>query len=127
MVAVAGAISIYLANRSSYKLVEGAARVQENARFAMEFMGRDLREAGGIVCGGNLVQENVLTSSQKAEWWSDWSTGLKGYGSSPNNAAEMPTNALAKFVMVLLRPSTADTAPRVSISTVYLKSAMLFP
>jgi type IV pilus assembly protein PilW len=97
MVAVAGAISIYLANRSSYKLVEGAARVQENARFAMEFMGRDLREAGGIVCGGNLVQENVLTSSQKAEWWSDWSTGLKGYGSSPNNAAEMPTNALAKF------------------------------
>jgi len=79
MVAVAGAISIYLANRSSYKLVEGAARVQENARFAMEFMGRDLREAGGIVCGGNLVQENVLTSSQKAEWWSDWSSGLKGY------------------------------------------------
>lgn len=79
MVAVAGAISIYLANRSSYKLVEGAARVQENARFAVEFLGRDLREAGGIVCGGNLVQENVLDSTYKAEWWGDWSSGLKGY------------------------------------------------
>ena len=99
MVAVAGAISIYLSNRSSYKLVEGAARVQENARFAMEFMGRDLREAGGIVCGGNLVQENVLLTNfpSATNWWSDWSTGLKGYGSSPNNAEEMPTNALAKF------------------------------
>ena len=91
MVAVAGAISIYLANRSSYKLVEGAARVQENARFAVEFLGRDLREAGGIVCGGNLVQENVLDSTQKATWWGDWSTGLKGYESD----TDMPSTDLA--------------------------------
>ena len=91
MVAVAGAISIYLANRSSYKLVEGAARVQENARFAVEFLGRDLREAGGIVCGGNLVQENVLSSTQKAKWWGDWSTGLKGYESD----TDMPSTDLA--------------------------------
>lgn len=83
MVAVAGAISIYLANRSSYKLVEGAARVQENARFAVEFMGRDLREAGGVVCGGNLVHDNLLLASYPSAtyWWSDWSTGLKGYAS----------------------------------------------
>ena len=91
MVAVAGAISIYLANRSSYKLVEGAARVQENARFAVEFLGRDLREAGGIVCGGNLVQENVLESTEKAKWWGDWSTGLKGYESG----TDMPSTDLA--------------------------------
>lgn len=91
MVAVSGAISIYLANRSSYALVEGAARVQENARFAVEFMGRDLREAGGIVCGGNLVQENVLDSTQKATWWGDWSTGLKGYESD----TDMPSTDLA--------------------------------
>ena len=91
MVAVAGAISIYLANRSSYKLVEGAARVQENARFAVEFMGRDLRGAGGIVCGGNLNQENVLDTADKAKWWGDWSTGLTGYESG----SELPTTALA--------------------------------
>lgn len=82
MVAVAGAISIYLANRSSYKLVEGTARVQENARFAVEFLGRELREAGGIVCGGTLVQENVLDSTYKAQWWGDWTTGLQGYDST---------------------------------------------
>ncbi|MDH4483076.1 MAG: PilW family protein [Rhodoferax sp.] len=86
MVAVAGAISIYLSNRNSYQLVEGAARVQENARFAVEFLGRDLREAGGIVCGGNLVQENVLESTEKAKWWGDWSTGLKGY----NGTSDLP-------------------------------------
>lgn len=91
MVAVAGAISIYLANRSSYQLVEGAARVQENARFAVEFLARDLREAGGIVCGGNLVQENVLDSTQKAKWWGDWSTGLTGYESG----TDMPSTDLA--------------------------------
>ena len=84
MVAVAGAISIYLANRSSYKLVEAVARVQENARFAVEFLGRDLREAGGIVCGGSLVQENVVLASYptSTHWWSDWSAGLTGYDAS---------------------------------------------
>ena len=95
MVAVAGAISIYLSNRNSYQLVEGAARVQENARFAVEFLGRDLREAGGIVCGGNLVQENVLESTEKAKWWGDWSTGITGYESDTN--AELPTSELAQF------------------------------
>ena len=91
LVAVSGAISIYLANRSSYKLVEGVARVQENARFAVEFLGRDLREAGGIVCGGNLVQENVLLASYPSatNWWSDWSTGLQGY----NGSTELPAKA----------------------------------
>ena len=79
MVAVAGAISIYLANRSSYKTVEGVARLQENARFAVEYLGRDLREAGGMACGGNLVQENVLDPTSFAQWWGDWSTGLNGY------------------------------------------------
>jgi len=83
MVAVAGAISIYLANRNSYKLVEGAARLQENARFAVELMGRDIREAGGVVCGGSLVHDNLLLASYPSatNWWSDWSTGLKGYES----------------------------------------------
>jgi type IV pilus assembly protein PilW len=95
MVAVAGAISIYLSNRNSYQLVESAARVQENARFAVEFLGRDLREAGGIVCGGNLVQENVLESTEKAKWWGDWFTGLNGYESDTN--AELPTSKLAQF------------------------------
>jgi len=91
MVAVAGAISIYLSNRSSYQLVEGAARVQENARFAVEFLGRDLREAGGIVCGGSLIQENVLLASYPSatNWWSDWSTGLQGY----NGSTELPAKA----------------------------------
>jgi len=95
MVAVAGAISIYWANRSSYKLVEGAARVQENARLAVEFLGRDLREAGGVVCGGNLVQENVLLTSypSSTNWWSDWAAGLKGYDTSTN----LPTTSLAQF------------------------------
>ncbi len=96
MVAVAGAISIYLANRSSYKTIEGAARLQENARFAVEFLGRDLREAGGIVCGGNLVQENVVLADypSSTHWWSDWSAGLTGYdGGSTFVAQTTGTNS----------------------------------
>jgi len=115
MVAVAGAISIYLANRTSYKLVEGAARIQENARIAVDFMGRDLREAGGIVCGGNLNQENVLLASypNATNWWSDWSTGLQGYnGSTALPAKAFGTAANARIsgtdALVVWNASAAD-------------------
>lgn len=76
LVAVGAAMSIFLANRKSFALVEGVARVQENARFAVDMLSRDLREAGGVACGGSLVQENVVNSN---EWWKNWSSGLKGY------------------------------------------------
>ena len=116
MVAVAGAISIYLANRISYKLVEGAARVQENARFAVELMGRDLREAGGIVCGGNLIQENVLSSTPQAKWWGDWSAGLTGYESgtdlpSPDLAARGTAQGKRKIGTDAVIIWSASTAP----------------
>lgn len=93
MVAVAGAISIYLANRTSFRTVEGAARLQENARFAVDYLGRDLREAGGIVCGGKLPHNNVAlaTYPSATTGWSDWSTGLRGYGATD----PMPTSIIS--------------------------------
>ena len=54
LLVVAATLSVYVGHRNSYALVEGAGRVQENVRFAAEILSRELREAGGIACGGNL-------------------------------------------------------------------------
>lgn len=47
---VAGIIQIYISSKQSYRLQEGQSRIQENARFAMELLQRDLRIAGFVGC-----------------------------------------------------------------------------
>ncbi|TDK34118.1 prepilin-type N-terminal cleavage/methylation domain-containing protein [Luteimonas terrae] len=45
-----GLIQVFSASRVSYQLSTGLARSQENARFAMDFLQRDLRMAGHLGC-----------------------------------------------------------------------------
>lgn len=50
MIVMLGVIQIFSASQSASRLSEGASRVQENARFALEFLERDLRMAGHMGC-----------------------------------------------------------------------------
>lgn len=45
-----GLVQVFGASRTAYQLSEGMARVQENARFALEFLQRDIRMAGHYGC-----------------------------------------------------------------------------
>ena len=45
-----GVIKIFLGSTQSYRMLENLSRLQENGRFALEFMGRDIRQAGYRVC-----------------------------------------------------------------------------
>lgn len=71
-------VNLFLTTRTVYRQNENLARMQESARFAFEFLGRDIREAGGIPCGGNLPTANVL-NNPSSNWWSNWGDGIHGY------------------------------------------------
>lgn len=47
---VLGLVEVFAASRTAYQLSTGVARVQENGRFAMDFLQRDLRMAGHMGC-----------------------------------------------------------------------------
>lgn len=49
-VLVLGLVQVFAASRAAYQMSEGLARVQENARFAMDFLQRDIRMAGHFGC-----------------------------------------------------------------------------
>lgn len=49
-VLVLGLVQVFSASRAAYQMSEGMARVQENARFAMDFLQRDIRMAGHFGC-----------------------------------------------------------------------------
>lgn len=50
LILMAGVSNIFLANRTTYRLQEGSANVQENGRFGMEFLTRDVRMTGFVGC-----------------------------------------------------------------------------
>ncbi len=47
---IAGVLQIFLGAKQSNRMLDNLSRMQENGRFAMDFISRDIREAGLIVC-----------------------------------------------------------------------------
>ena len=50
LILLIGVIQVFSASRASYQLSQGVARNQENGRFAMDFLSRDLRMVGHAGC-----------------------------------------------------------------------------
>lgn len=62
---VLGLVEVFAASRTAYQLSTGLARVQENGRFALDFLRRDLRMAGHMGCvneQARFLPENVTSS-----------------------------------------------------------------
>jgi type IV pilus assembly protein PilW len=60
---------VYLNTSKTYRLQDGAARMQEGARFAFELISNDLRMAGTTACG-STTQVNVINTP------TDWHKNL---------------------------------------------------
>lgn len=59
-----GVIQIYASNKQTYRVADASGRIQENARFALELLARDLRMAGYQGCaGGARVLVNTLNDT----------------------------------------------------------------
>lgn len=58
-----GVVQIFSASRSTYQLDEGLARAQENGRFAIEFISREVRHAAHLGCRRNVSVFNNLAGA----------------------------------------------------------------
>ena len=45
-----GVLQIFVSSKQTYRMQEGLSRLQENGRFAMDFLARDIRMAGFWGC-----------------------------------------------------------------------------
>lgn len=73
-----GLVQVFSASRAAYATSEGVARVQENARFAIDYLQRDIRMAGHFGC----VNDQAHWVKGAADLASHFGTG----------AADEPTN-----------------------------------
>jgi type IV pilus assembly protein PilW len=74
---LAGVGQIYLSSRQTYRINEGLSRVQENGRFAMEFLSHDIRMADfwGCTNGIGQVTNNLDPANGGANQQYDFGSG----------------------------------------------------
>jgi len=59
LVILAAVVQIFVRSHATYKLDEGMSRVQENARFAMDYLAKDIRMAGYLGCNSSLLAADI--------------------------------------------------------------------
>jgi len=84
-----GAVSMLVTSKRTYAIQEDLARIQENARFATEFMARDLRMAGYFGCAHNLGELFNHVNFVNAGELFDISIPVEGY--EQDTAAWLPS------------------------------------
>lgn len=79
-VLLGGATTLFVNNRATYNITNDMARMQENARFALETMVKDLRMAGYVGCfaGARTNEVKNRTGSGPGVLW-DLTFPLEGY------------------------------------------------
>jgi type IV pilus assembly protein PilW len=95
-----GVTQIFAASRSASRLSEGVARAQENGRFALEFIERDIRMAGHTGCvndqahfikGNTALRNNITAATSGSGNPLDFSVAIQGYEAANTG----PGNTLA--------------------------------
>lgn len=73
-----GIAFVYVGNKQSYRMQESVWQLQDNSRFAMEFLVKDLRMAGFRGCNSNAITPvNTLNSGTNFNY--NFALGLQGF------------------------------------------------
>lgn len=82
---MSGVISVFISAKQSYTYQDATSQLQENARFALEMMTREIRMVGYGGCSDSVSVANTLENYTGLA--DDYSTGLKGYEGDATNSS----------------------------------------
>jgi type IV pilus assembly protein PilW len=114
LVLLAGVYKIYLGSKQSYRLTEGEARLQENGRFAMYFLTRQIRGAGYIGCANldsvnsDSGKANIIVTSRPTDLVFNTASVITGYdsGTWPAKFPAKPGNLVSGNSVILVRSAS---------------------
>lgn len=121
MMLVLGLVEVFSASRAASKLAEGMGRAQENGRFAMDSLTRDIRMAGHFGCVNDQARRQNATSdvfrSNFPAGPRDFRFSIQGYdNASPTGLTLSPTR-LTGTDSIVLRFLGANGIPITSVDT----------
>ncbi len=92
LVLMVGTMEIFKNSKATYKTTDALGYLQENARFALKIMEKDIRQAGYTGCVGATTHTNVIDIGddsggdfdQDWYWMLDYRKPIRGYDGSDN-------------------------------------------
>lgn len=84
LIVTAGIVYIYLGSRQSYKMQDNMARIQENGRYAMEILSRDIRMAGYQGCSTATFTNTINRQDAALDnyAWDFTRSAIEGYNAT---------------------------------------------
>ncbi|GAB4361723.1 MAG: PilW family protein [Gammaproteobacteria bacterium] len=105
---VAGVVQVYISNKSTYRFGEALSRLQENGRFALDYMATEIRQADFWGCADLTAVQNNLNPS--AGWTSFLTAGGVAGTDNPTGTPDVLTIRGALDRGLRLRKVMPDTA-----------------
>ena len=106
LILTGGVINIYISSKQTYRMQDNQSRLQENGRFALQFLAKDLRMAGYMGCT-NLaaLTPNIIANSPPMTSLFDPSTVIQGYdsGTWPSTFPAEPANLVAGNSVIVVQ------------------------
>jgi type IV pilus assembly protein PilW len=113
-----GAMGLFASNKRIYKEQDAMGRLQENARFALDLMIKDIRRAGYIGCSDSMSSvSNTLANAGTVGNLNNFTNAIEGSENANNWAPSASTEAIAS----ILPTSGMQTRPD-AITLRYLES-----
>lgn len=88
LILTAGVIQVFLGSKTTYRVTEGVGRLQEDGRFALEYLSRDIRMAGYSGCSRYAPLTNTLNNDTNIAY--NFQVGISGF----NNVSATPPTEL---------------------------------
>ena len=115
LILIGGVLSVFMSSRKSYGVNGAMGQIQENGRFAMNFIDRDTRMAGYLGMGGSTGNiGNHLKSPYNTTLPYDFTSGLNGFeysGTGPGNTYSISSEAPAPGVVGDWGPNLDSSLP----------------
>jgi len=104
VILTAGLIQLLISNKMTYKLMVSSSRVQENARFANEFLTNDLRMADFLGCydaPASTITDNMLNDTANPGW--DMNNVIIGYNDVAAGTIAGITNIVGGTDVIIIK------------------------
>jgi type IV pilus assembly protein PilW len=122
LILLGGVITLFASSRKSYESNDHLSRIQENGRFALDQIMRDIRSAGYLGCAKDASFTNTLKTSTTLLW--DFQNPVRGFQSTGSawspalNATLVPSAAaINSDVLVVRAPDPDAQTKRISVLT----------
>jgi type IV pilus assembly protein PilW len=116
LVLMGGVIQVFLTSKQSYAFNEDLGWMQENSRFALEYMTRDLRMAGYFGCNTEAPMVNTLNPIGGTGWQTNFVNGMGGFDGDDTGNLAFTSNEFPQAPRPTLAAGTVPRSDVVSLS-----------